>query len=176
MNRDNLHINESGFKELPEEEERHVVARVIGWTRVIASIPAAGLFIASVALSIETFVNLVLTTFELATRHLSVSQAAIEYVEYTDLFLLGVALFVLSLGLIRLFVTEKVPLPSWLDFCDFDDLKERLASVISIMLAVYFLGFVLKGGAATDILLLGAGCGCVIVALAVFVKNVFKLH
>ena len=176
MNKGEIRINESGFKELPEEEERDVVARVIGWTRVIASIPAAGLFIASVALAIGTIVKLVFTTIELATGHVGITEAAIEYVEYTDLFLLGVALFVLALGLIRLFVTEKVPLPSWLDFRDFDDLKERLASVISIMLAVYFLGYVLKGGAATDILLLGTGCGCIIVALAVFVKNVFKLH
>jgi uncharacterized membrane protein YqhA len=73
-----------------------------------------------------------------------------------------------------LFVTDKIPLPKWLEFHDLDDLKERLISVIVVMLGVYFLGVVLSGRGGLDLVWLGVGICLVIGALTFFTSAVFK--
>ena len=170
MDKEDYQIDDSGFVELTGDQKHFMAADVGGWTRFIAAIPALGLFIAALALSVGTFAQTVITTLDWYFGDGDIHQVTVKYVEYADLFLLAIALFVLSLGIIRLFITDKVVLPRWLTFEDFDDLKERLASVISIMLAVYFLGNVLNGAEGANVLFLGAGCALVIVALAVFVR------
>ncbi|MGI6590913.1 MAG: YqhA family protein [Eggerthellaceae bacterium] len=162
----------------PDDDRRHsrVVARQItSHTRFVAGIPAIGLFICAVALSIATLIAVCQVVYELCTGSIDLSQMAIEFITYADLFLLAVALYILSLGLICLFVSDRIPLPSWLEFHDFDDLKERLASVICIMLGVYFLGYILEGHTGIDVLWLGLGSAIIIAALGFFVRNVF-LH
>ena len=113
-----------------------------------------------------------MASIEFVMGHGDVSSLAIEFVEYADLFLLSVVLYILALGLVSLFVTDQIPLPKWLAFHDFDDLKERLVSVIGAMLGVYFLGYVLKGASGVDALLLGLAVAVVVVALSFFVRNV----
>ena len=148
---------------------RRSVRRTTGYTRLIATVPAVGFFIAALVLAVGTFVSVIEGKIE-------VMQLAIDFVEFADLFLLAVVLYILALGLITLFVTDKIALPRWLTFHDFDDLKERLVSVISVMLGVYFLGYVLNGARGLDILWMGLGCGVVIAALTLFVKLVIKGH
>lgn len=163
--------------DLENRRQQHLKRRarkLTGWTRFIAIVPAIALFISAIALALATFGNTIHTTQELISGHIAVVDVGIEYIEYADLFLLAVVLYMLGLGLISLFISDKIPLPKWLEFHDFDDLKERLVSVISVMLGVYFLGVVLEGHLGIDILWLGGGCALIIVALAYFIKNVFK--
>ncbi|MCH3968760.1 MAG: YqhA family protein [Atopobiaceae bacterium] len=157
-----------------DPEAKKVARKVAGWTRFIAGVPAVGLFICAVVLAVETFLDVMVSTIEVVAEAEGPVVLATEYVEYADLFLLAVALYILSLGMFTLFVTDKVPLPSWLEFHDFDDLKERLIAVIVVMLAVYFLGLVLKGEPVQDLLVLGLAIGVIIFALTFFVKFVFK--
>lgn len=158
----------------PDTADRKLARQIAGRTRFAANVPALGLFVASIALAIGTLVNLVYTTYEYAIGDIDLHGLAIEYVEYADFFLLAVALYILSIGLLSLFVSEKIPLPKWLEFHDFDDLKERLTSVIIVMLGVYFLGHVLKGGQSLNTLWLGLSCAAVIIALTFFMGTVFK--
>lgn len=153
---------------------RRSVRRTTSLTRLIAIIPAFGFFIAALVLAIGAFASVVRVTVEFVEAQIGVMQLAIDFVEYADLFLLAVVLYILALGLITLFVTDKITLPRWLTFHDFDDLKERLVSVISVMLGVYFLGYVLNGARGLDILWMGLGCGVVIAALTLFVMLVMK--
>ena len=155
---------------------RRSVRRTTGYTRLIATVPAVGFFIAALVLAVGTFVSVIEAGLEFIEGKIEVMQLAIDFVEFADLFLLAVVLYILALGLITLFVTDKIALPRWLTFHDFDDLKERLVSVISVMLGVYFLGSVLNGARGLDILWMGLGCGVVIAALTLFVKLVIKGH
>lgn len=157
-------------------KRQKVARRVTGQTRLIATIPAVGFFLAALVLAVGTLVRVVEIAVEFVELKIDVMQLGIELVEYADLFLLAVVLYILALGLITLFVTDDIPLPSWLTFNDFDDLKERLVSVISVMLGVYFLGCVLNGASGLDILWLGLGCAAVIAALTMFVKLVIRGH
>jgi len=166
-------------KKPPVERRRKAlgtVSRYTGWTRFIAGVPACGLFICSLVLSLRTFVDAVYSCIEAFSEPVSLLDLATDFIEYADIFLLAVVLYIMALGLFTLFVSEKVPLPSWLEFHDFDDLKERLVSVICVMLGVYFLGAVLKGASGLDLLWLGIGTALVVAAMTAFVHLVIKEH
>lgn len=159
----------------PATEERYFIARqVTGRTRFVATVPALGLLVASLLLAIGTLIDLVAASFSYIIGDIDLHSLCIAYVEYADLFLLAVALYILSIGLVNLFVSEQIALPKWLEFHDFDDLKQRLTGVIIVMIGVYFLGYVLKGANGIDTLWIGLACAAVIIALSFFVRSVFK--
>ena len=159
---------------LPEEKERALANQVAGRTRFVATVPATGLLIASVVMGIGTVVTLVITAYEFVIGDISLHELTIEYVEYADAFLLAVALYILSIGLLSLFVSDKIPLPSWLEIHDFDDLKELLCGIIIVMIGVSFLGHVLKDSQGIDALWLGLGSAAMVAALSLFMRAVFK--
>lgn len=159
----------------PRDEKGHLDAgKVAGRTRFVATVPATGLLIASIVLGVGTFIALIISSYEYVIGEINLHDLTIEYIEYADSFLLAVALYILSIGLVNLFVSDNIPLPKWLEFHDFDDLKERLTSVIIVMIGVYFLGHVLKGAQGIDILWTGLACAVIIFALSFFMGTVFK--
>ena len=164
----------SSKEEDREKKERARAQRITGRTRFIATVPATGLLIAAIVLAVGTIISLVFSSYEFVIGEISLHDVTIEYVEYADSFLLAVALYILSIGLTNLFISDNIPLPEWLAFHDFDDLKERLTSVIIVMIGVYFLGYVLKNAQGIDTLWIGLGCAAIIVALSVFLRSVFK--
>ena len=159
---------------LSEEKDRKLASKITGRTRFVATVPATGMLIASVVLAIGTLIALIISSYEFIVGEISLHDLTIEYVEHADAFLLAVALYIMSIGLTTLFVSENIPLPLWLEFHDFDDLKERLTSVIVVMIGVFFLGHVLKNAQGIDTLWIGLGCAAVIIALSVFMRTVFK--
>ncbi len=161
-------------KKFIDEKKRVFAHRLTGWTRFIAGVPAIGLFITSVVLAVATFIDMVAVTIECVTESATLQTLATQYIEFADIFLLAVVLYIMALGLFTLFVTDEIPLPKWLSFHDFDDLKERLVSVICVMLGVYFLGEVMKGADPRDLLLLGISASIVVMAMTFFVKHVIK--
>lgn len=150
------------------------VHKLTSWTRFIAGVPAFGLFVCSVVLAVVTLYDALLATVEAFQESVPLLELATEYIEYADIFLLAVVLYIMALGLFTLFVSDRILLPSWLEFHDFDDLKERLVSVICVMLGVYFLGVVLQGGRGLDLVWLGIGIATVVLAMTVFVHLVIK--
>ena len=160
-------------RESPEAKRAKIA---VSWTRVIAGVPAFGLFLCSLAMIIHTTVAVCEEIVHSFSHSVGLVDLAIELVEFTDMYLLAVALYIVSLGLVMLFLTDQIPLPAWLSFHDFDDLKERLVSVIIVMLGVYFLGEVLKGASGLDLMWLAASIAIIIGALTAFVKLVFKAH
>ena len=120
------------------EKQNFIVSKATGRTRFIATVPAIGLLIASFVLALGTLVSLVVSSYKFVIGEIELHKLAIEYVEGADLFLLAVALYILSIGLVNLFVSERIELPDWLNFHDFNDLKERLTGVIVVMIGVYF--------------------------------------
>ncbi|WP_261428922.1 YqhA family protein [Berryella wangjianweii] len=153
---------------------RRTARRITSWTRMVAIVPSIGLLILGFALSVKTLMAAIDVTIDgVVLGHDSILGVAARYIEYADLFLLSVALYLMSLGLFTLFVSDRIPLPKWLRFSDFDDLKERLISVICVMIGVFFLGRVLEASiSGIDLLWLGLASSVVICALTVFVKLV----
>jgi len=93
-------------------------------------------------------------------------------------YLPAIVLYIMVLGLFELFIDDRLPLPEWLEFHHLDDLKEKLVSVTIVVLAVFFLGKVVEGGAGyLELLYLGGGIGLMISALTYLVGRVLgKKH
>ena len=167
-------MNDMPENEIGDEEEYFIARKVTGRTRFVATVPAVGLLIASVVLAVGTLITLIISSGEYVMGEISLHDLTIDFIEDADAFLLAVALYILSIGLVNLFISENIPLPKWLEFHDFDDLKERLTGVIVVMIGVFFLGYVLKGAQGIDTLWTGLGCAVIIVALSFFMGTVFK--
>ena len=56
---------------------------------------------------------------------------AVGMIEAVDVFLIAIALYIISLGLYALFVDDRLPLPRWLLIRDLDDLKTSLDTIRS---------------------------------------------
>jgi uncharacterized membrane protein YqhA len=91
-----------------------------------------------------------------------------KLIKQADYALLATVLYVLALGLYSLFVDDRVPMPKWLSIHDLGQLKELLAGVVVVAIAVIFLGQALTWDGTTDLLAPGLASAAVIAALALF--------
>lgn len=159
---------------LPEGSKRQRgvlhAANVVSWMRLVTVVPATALLVMSVSFSLVTVASLFWTLAELFGGHVDLINLSVEFVEYTDFFLLSTVLYMTSLGLFSLFVTDRTPLPPWLAFHDFDDIKERIARVVVVMLVVFFFGEVLRGKAGESLLVLGVSISLVVVSMSIFLR------
>ena len=146
--------------------------KCIGWTRFMALVPAVGLFISALALTITTLISTLVITFQTIVGDVTIQDMLVSYIEYADFFLMAIVLYIMSIGLYSLFIDDNVEMPDWLEIHDLDDLKEKLIAIIAVVMAVYFLGRLIHGASAMDVILLGIGIGAVIMSLAYFVKHV----
>ena len=107
----------------------------------------------------------------LGTGEISAKETIVAFIEVADMFLLGVVLYIISLGLYELFIDPDLQLPHWLEFRTLDDLKHQLVAVVIVVLAVLFLGKAIHTDSAQDLFWSGAGIALVVAALAYFLKG-----
>lgn len=93
---------------------------------------------------------------------------AVGLIEAVDVFLIAIAAYITSLGFYALFVDDRLPLPSWLEIRDLDDLKNNLVSVVIAVLAVLFLREAVAWDGSHDLLGFGASLALVVAALTFF--------
>jgi uncharacterized membrane protein YqhA len=147
-----------------------VIRRILASSRFVIAFAVLGSFLAAVALIFYGFFTVAEMVWEIVEDH-SVSPEgakhyAVEFIELTDLFLLGTVLYIVALGLYELFVDQDLPLPAWLHITTLDDLKEKLIGVIIVLLGVTFLGDVVGETIhGVDVLYLGLAIAAVVVAL-----------
>ncbi len=150
--------------------------KLVGWTRFMAAVPIVGLFVAAIVMSVSTLVQTFFVTVEVVLGEIEMQDMLVDYIECADYFLLSIVLYIMSIGLYSLFIDDRIPLPSWLEVHTLDELKEKLVSVIVVVMGVYFLGRLLHGANALDLLYMGAGIGAVVFSLAYFVRHVMAAH
>ncbi len=100
----------------------------------------------------------------------SAKHLAVEFIEMTDLFLLGMVLYVVAIGMYQLFIDDDIAVPSWMRVSDLQDLKAHLVSVIIVLLAVSFLAEDVLWSGTTSIVYFGAAISAVIISLGVYNK------
>ena len=159
-----------------QKQETNLGHRLAGSTRFIVTVPVIGLFFTAVVMTIATFVRTIFVTYEVVTFQMEMQDMLVEYVEFADYFLLAIVLYIMSVGLYSLFIDSRIKLPIWLEIRTLDDLKEKLVSVIIVVMGVFFLGQLLHGANAKDLLFMGVGIGAVVVSLAYFVRHVMCPH
>jgi uncharacterized membrane protein YqhA len=99
---------------------------------------------------------------------------ALTAIKTVDLLLIGTELYIIGLGLYKLFIDENLPVSTWLDIHSIDDLKHTLVGVIIIVLSVLFLEQVIAWKQPDNLLYLGIPIALVIAALAYFQSHASK--
>jgi uncharacterized membrane protein YqhA len=94
-----------------------------------------------------------------------------SFIEVLDTFLLATVCYIMALGLYELFVDDRLELPNWLTIRNLDDLKNKLTSVIIVLMSVIFLGHVVSWDGERDLLRIGAPIALVIAALTWFLRQ-----
>lgn len=93
---------------------------------------------------------------------------ALEFIEIIDLFLMATVFYIIALGLYELFFDGDLGLPAWLVIRNLDDLKNKLVSVVILVLAVLFLGQAVTWDGQTDLMGFGFAIAAVVAALTWF--------
>jgi len=161
----------------------NVLRNLFGTSRFVIGLAVAGAFLGSVLLLVMSTLTVIrlawreITNFDtenLTGHHLD--RLGVDLIEITDMILLGMVLYIVSLGLYQLFIDNTLAVPSWLRVTDIADLKRDLINVTVVLLGVSFLGEVVDWDGMTDILSLGAAIALVIVALGLIMWLTPKKH
>jgi uncharacterized membrane protein YqhA len=155
----------------PDEERRPspLVGRMVASSRFFVLVATVSLFLAFMAVMVSTIIVTVMTILHAITDDGATQNEMIgKLIKQADYALLATVLYVLALGLYSLFVDNRVPMPAWLRIHDLGHLKELLAGVVVVAIAVIFLGQALTWDGVTDLLAPGLASAAVIAALALF--------
>lgn len=143
----------------------------IAASRYLVIVGAMGAFFASLAALLYGSIMLVVAVKDQFSGDLFTIRMmrlfAADLIDIIDLLLLGVVLYIVAIGLYKLFIDEDIDMPAWMVFEDLDDIKAKIITVVVVLLAVEFLGFVVQYE-GKDLLRLGGSIGIVLVAIAFF--------
>lgn len=150
-----------------------MMQKLLSSSRYLVLIAVAGSFLAALTLLVYGGISV----FQLiadAIMHAEVSSKTgktlvLGFIESIDLFLLGTVFFIISLGLYELFIDDTITLPAWLVIHTLDDLKNKLIGVIVVVMAVVFLGHVVKWHGEQELIWLGGAISLVTASLTWFV-------
>ena len=152
-----------------------MLRQVLASSRYIMIIAVIGTFLGSMALILYEILAL-LSIFIDTIRAGNVSAKAVKVfavgmVEAVDVFLIAIAVYIISIGLYSLFIDDKLPLPKWLEVHNLEDLKGNLVSVVIAVLAVLFLREAVAWDGTSEIAAFGIGMASVIAALTFFLMK-----
>jgi uncharacterized membrane protein YqhA len=147
-----------------------MIGRMVASSRFFVLIATLSLFLAFMAVMVSTIIVTVTTILKAIDLEGGLSQNEMigKLIKQADYALLATVLYVLALGLYSLFVDDRIPMPGWLRIHDLGQLKELLAGVVVVAIAVIFLGQALTWDGTTDLLAPGLASAAVIAALALF--------
>jgi uncharacterized membrane protein YqhA len=129
---------------------------------IAALVGAAAILVYGVVVLIHLMIELVqVRNFTSET----IKTITVGFIQLIDLLFLGVALYIIALGLYHLFIDSSLRLPRWLKIEDFDELKVILMSVVIVILAVNFTGIVVDWDGSAAILNLGLAIAAIITSL-----------
>jgi uncharacterized membrane protein YqhA len=159
----------------PEQHSRRppsqMIGRMVASSRFFVLVATLSLFLAFMAVMISTMIVTVVTIMHamgIDYDGMSQNEMIGKLIKQADYALLATVLYVLALGLYSLFVDDRVPMPAWLRIHDLGNLKELLAGVVVVAIAVIFLGQALTWDGKSDLLAPGLASAAVIAALALF--------
>jgi uncharacterized membrane protein YqhA len=163
-------VSANGSSEGRQEDRRPsaLVNRMVASSRFFVLIATVSLFLAFMAVMVSTIIVTVMAVLDGIAGDYSQNEMIGKLIKQADYALLATVLYVLALGLYSLFVDHRVPMPPWLRIRDLGQLKELLAGVVVVAIAVIFLGWALTWDGTGDILALGVASAAVIGGLALF--------
>ena len=156
----------------PTDEVRRpspLIGRMVASSRFFVLLATLSLFLAFMAVMVSTMYFTASTIWiTVIGEGMTQNEMIGKLIKQADYALLATVLYVLALGLYSLFVDDRIPMPGWLRISDLGQLKELLAGVVVVAIAVIFLGEALTWDGSSDLLAPGLASAAVIAALALF--------
>ena len=158
----------------PHHERRLI--RLLAMSRYSLGIAVVGAFIGATALLVygvmETIalVGAVLAAWSPAGVHSTDPPPLLAAIAAVDTFLVAVVLYFIAVGLYQLFF-HPLPLPEWLVVDGLDDLEDKVAKVVVVVLGIAFLGQAVTWDGQRDLLGFGVGTALVIAALTFHLRR-----
>jgi uncharacterized membrane protein YqhA len=150
------------------------ISKLLSKSRYLVGLAVLGSFAGMVTLlfqGIGEVYHLVLLVLGVPRTEDIGEKLTFSFIEILDTFLLATVCYIMALGLYELFVDDRLELPSWLTIRNLDDLKNKLTSVIIVLMAVLFLGHVVSWDGERDLLRIGAPIALVIASLTWFLRQ-----
>lgn len=145
-----------------------MIRRTLASSRYFIAIAALGSFVSAVTLMLYGTVVVGTIVWDTLTAGkptvTGAKHLAVEFLQLTDVFLLGTTLYIVAIGLYELFVDPGLPVPDWLHIRNLDDLKGKLIQVIVVLLGVTFLGVAVDWDGDANIFDLGVAVAVVVAA------------
>lgn len=142
----------------------------VGLSRFMIVLAIIGSMLSAIAVLAFGFIVVLKTIWETFTdAHYDIEGAkhvSVVFIELTDLFLFGMVLYVVTIGMYQLFINPDVNVPDWMRVKNLSELKTQLINVIVVLLAVSFLAIAVSWTSDRSILYFGAAIAVVIVSLA----------
>jgi uncharacterized membrane protein YqhA len=154
------------------ESTRKSVHQIVGVSRFMIVLAIAGIMLSAITTMIVGFIVVLKTVWEtFSEAHFEVEDAkhlTVVFIEMTDLFLFGMVLYVVTVGMYTLFIDERADVPAWMRVKNLSELKTQLINVIVVLLAVSFLAISVTWTSDRSILYFGCAIAVVIISLAAF--------
>jgi uncharacterized membrane protein YqhA len=96
--------------------------------------------------------------------------SGVHMISALDSLLLAIVLYIFSIAIYELFF-GKIDVPDWLVIENLDGLKEKLASVIILILAVTFLEHLVEWKDAKETLMFGVSIAAILIALVFYMQH-----
>ena len=129
-------------------------------------------FLASVATFIWGTVRMITNVVSLIAGLITHEggHSGVQMIASLDSILLAIVLYIFSVAIYELFF-GKINVPDWLVIENLDGLKEKLASVIILILAVTFLEHLVEWKDAKETLMFGVSIAAVLIALVFYMHH-----
>ena len=149
----------------PNRESRIALIRFIALAGVASSI------LLSAVLFVSAFVSALHQSYDALRalgREESVEKLIVASVRHADMLLIATAMLIIGIGLYSIFIGRAEGLPKWLAIRRFEDLKEKLTSVVVVALAVDFFTVALDWKGSSDIIAIGVAIAAVLLGLSAY--------
>ncbi len=151
------------------------MSQILVASRYLVLIAVLGTLVSSLILLVYEALVVAEGVFEiLAEGRISKNAAkliAVDLIQAVDVFLIAIAVYMISLGLYVLFIDGDLALPKWLKFRDLEDLKANLISIVIAVLAVLFLREAVSWDGTRNLLELAAALTLVIGVLILYLSQ-----
>lgn len=129
-------------------------------------------FLASAATFIWSAVRMITNVVSLTAGLITHEggHSGVQMIASLDSILLAIVLYIFSVAIYELFF-GKINVPDWLIIENLDELKEKLASVIILILAVTFLEHLVEWKDAKETLMFGISIAAVLIALVFYMQH-----
>jgi uncharacterized membrane protein YqhA len=172
-----MSVRAAGEPSLTETYHERRLLRLLATSRYLIGIAVVGIFLGATALLaygvLETFalVRAVLAAWLPAVVNSADLPPLLAGIAAVDAFLVAVVLYFIAVGLYQLSF-HPLPLPEWLLVHDLDELEDKLAQVVVVVLGIAFLGQVVTWDGKRDLLGFGIATALVIGALSFHLRRV----